>query len=120
MVTTIVLPWPPSVNSYYRSVRGRNILSKRGRMYRAEVQRAVRASGSANKNLTCRLDVEITLHPPDRRRRDVDNTIKAMLDGLQKSGVFLDDSQVDRLLVLRSTVEPGGVAVVKIKEWRGE
>ena len=119
MVTTIVLPWPPSVNSYYRSVNGRAIMSKRGRAYRDAVMRAVRACGAA-KHLDCRLAVEITLHPRDRRKFDIDNTVKAVFDGMQKAGVFLDDSQVDRLLVTRSTVEPGGVAVVKIKEWRGE
>lgn len=70
----------------------------------------------ANHNLSTRLDVKITLHPPDRRRRDIDNTIKAMLDAMQSAGVYLDDAQIDRLLVERSTVEPGGVAIVNIKE----
>ena len=50
------------------------------------------------------------------RRRDVDNALKALLDGLQDGGAFADDHQVVRLCVERRSVVRGGKAVVAIKE----
>ena len=73
MVTTIVvLPWPPSVNAYWRTVQGRTMVSKKGRIYKQAATRAVLAAG-ANKHLSGRLRVKLTAYPPDRRRRDIDN-----------------------------------------------
>ncbi len=46
--------------------------------------------------------------PPDRRRRDLDNIQKPVLDAMQHAGVYLDDSQVDLLVTRRCDVLPGG------------
>ena len=35
MSIRLELPYPPSVNTYWRSVAGRVLISKAGRMYRA-------------------------------------------------------------------------------------
>ena len=35
----LVFPWPPTVNTYYRNVKGRTIMSKAGRMYRGVCNR---------------------------------------------------------------------------------
>ena len=57
--------------------------------------------------------------PPDRRRRDIDNLPKAVLDSLEFAGVFENDSQVDRLLVLRQGVEaPAGRIELLIEEYK--
>ena len=90
-------------------------MSKKARVYRQSAVRSVLAA-DANKHLSCRLSVEIELYPPDRRKIDVDNRIKAVLDLLQHAGVYQDDSQIDRILIERREVEKGGVAVVRIKE----
>jgi Holliday junction resolvase RusA-like endonuclease len=42
------LPFPPSVNQYWRNFRGRTIISKAGRDYRAEVWSTL-AGGSDGK-----------------------------------------------------------------------
>jgi crossover junction endodeoxyribonuclease RusA len=39
--------------------------------------------------------------PPDRRRRDLDNIQKPVLDALQHAGVYEDDSQIDLLVTRR-------------------
>lgn len=114
-MVTIILPWPPSINSYWRTVNGRTLLSKRGRVYKQAAARAVLAAG-ANKHLACRLAVRLTVHPPDRRRRDIDNLAKSLLDAMQHAGVYQDDSQIDRLLIERAIVEKGGVVVATIEE----
>ena len=110
---TLVLPYPPSVNSYWRNLAGRTVLSKKGRLYKTAVCRAVIAAGG-NKKLTGRLAVSIVLHPADKRKRDIDNSIKAIGDGLQSAGVYLDDSQIDRLTVTRGEIEKGGIALVTV------
>lgn len=113
----LTLPFPPSVNAYWRNItiRGasRTLISKKGREYRNQVIGIVGAYG-ARAAIADRLHVAITLHPPDKRRRDVDNYLKAPLDALTHAGVWNDDSQIDRLSVTRGDIEPGGRAVVVI------
>ena len=113
-MVSVVLPWPPSVNSYWRSYRGRNILSKRGRLYKEAAGRAVLAAG-ANRHLSGRLRVKLVAYPPDRRRRDIDNLTKLALDSMQVAGVYLDDSQIDELTIIRAEVEKGGVIVAEVE-----
>lgn len=109
------LPYPPSINHYWRRVGAKTLISKQGRLYRE----AVKVMLFGCRPLDMRLAVEIDLHPPDRRRRDIDNAIKATLDALQHGGAFLDDSQIDRLLVERRECCAGGKCVVRVmaKEW---
>ncbi len=63
-----------------------------------------------------RVSVSITVHPPDRRRRDLDNLLKGPLDALEHAGVYLDDGQIDRLEIERGDVMRGGRVVVRIEE----
>ena len=114
MTLSLVFPYPPSVNTYYRNLSGRTVLSKKGRMYKTSVCRAVLAAGG-NRHLQQRLSVSVVLHPTDRRRRDIDNAMKGILDSMQSAGVYLDDSQIDRLTVTRGDVERGGVALVTVE-----
>jgi crossover junction endodeoxyribonuclease RusA len=104
------LPFPPSVNSCWRAVRGRTILSARGREYRAKAIRACRDAEVVDGPVS----VKIYLYPPDRRRRDVDNYAKAILDALVHARVLRDDSLIDRLVLVRMPPEAGGRAVVRI------
>ena len=112
---TLSLPFPPSVNTYWRSVNGRAILSKAGREYRGIGLCSLQGQASVIWPLSSRLAVTVTLLPPDKRRRDVDNFGKALLDLLTHGGVYLDDSQIDRLTIIRGPVEKGGRAVVRLE-----
>ena len=91
------LPYPPSVNRYWRYVGPRVLVSKQGREYRTAVGMYLHRKNV--KPLDGDLVVDITLEPPDRRKRDVDNVLKAMLDSLQAGGAFHDDSQIVRLSI---------------------
>jgi len=54
--------------------------------------------------------------PPDRRRRDLDNLLKSVLDALEHAGVYADDSQVDLLVVRRCEVDrPHGHVEVRVE-----
>ena len=58
--------------------------------------------------LTCRLGLKLVLNVPDKRKRDISNCVKAVEDSLTKAGVWLDDSQIDRLIVERGVQTKGG------------
>jgi crossover junction endodeoxyribonuclease RusA len=60
--------------------------------------------------------VHVAVHPPDLRRRDLDNAMKALLDALAHGGVYEDDGQIDRLEIERCGVVPDGKVVVQITE----
>lgn len=114
----LVLPWPPSENHYRRYVtiggRQRVLISKAGREYQSAVVMRVRAAGI--KRPAGRLKVIIHAAPPDRRKRDIDNALKAVLDSLQKAGAIRDDGDIDDLRIVRSQVISGGRLVVEIEE----
>jgi len=114
----LVLPWPPSENHYRRNVMingsSRTLISKRGREFQSIVCDRVRQQGSPK--ITGRLAVSICAMPPDRRRRDLDNLLKAACDSIQRAGVIRDDGDIDRLLIERGDRVEGGRLVVFIEE----
>jgi crossover junction endodeoxyribonuclease RusA len=109
---TLTLPWPPTVNTYYRHVGRKTLISKGGRAYRDAVCMAVIEQRA--KRVEGRLAVHIVAYPPDRRRRDLDNLCKAALDALQHAGVFVDDGAIDDLSVYRSCIVAGGKIKVTV------
>lgn len=112
----LTMPYPPSANSYWRHptkgpLAGRHLLSEKGRDYRERVK----GMFVGHAPLAGRLSVSIVMMPPDRRRRDIDNVLKATLDSLTHAGVWEDDSQIDRLHIQRSAVKPGGGLLVTVE-----
>lgn len=110
----VSLPYPPSVNNYWRHVGPRVLISRQGRAFRERV-RSVLAMARV-KPLDGSLRVVIALYPPDNRRRDVDNVMKALLDALEHGGAYHDDSQIVKLEVEKRDVAVGGKTEVKIEE----
>lgn len=116
----IALPWPPSTNTYWRHpsrgpLAGRHLISEQGRAYRAAV------IGIAPRlQLAGRLAVHITVTPPDRRRRDIDNLLKGLLDSLTHAGVWLDDEQIDDLRITRTQAGRAGQVIVCVTTAGGE
>lgn len=116
MSWTIELPYPPSVNSYWRNIgRGRTIVSKAGRDYTTAVIAAVLVAGRPATR-SGRLAMQIVVNPPDLRRRDLDNVAKGVQDSLCKALVYEDDSQIDRLVIERGRVTKPGNVLVTIEE----
>lgn len=113
----LCLPYPPSVNGYWRHVTkgplaGRSLISERGRSYRKQVEQIflVDRIGSVGAQ---RVAVDIEARMPDRRVRDLDNITKALLDALTHAKFWDDDSQVDDLRVWRAP-QRGGVVLVRV------
>lgn len=108
----VELPYPPSVNHYWRRVGPRTLISRGGRAFREAVCSILAARGV--RPLLGWLDVRIDLFPPDRRRRDLDNSLKSLLDAMQHAGMYEDDNQIARLTAQRREPRPGGLAVVRV------
>lgn len=109
------LPWPPSVNNYWvRTRRGGMMVSKAGREYRVELLADL--AGKVNGTLSGPVKLAIALMPPDKRKRDIDNVLKPLLDGLTAAGVWEDDSQVKRLEMEIGEVTPHGRVMVEVSE----
>lgn len=107
------LPFPPSTNHYYRRVGPRTLISREGRAFRSRVC-------SILATLRVRpfdgpLAVQIEVYPPDNRRRDLDNTMIALLDALQHGGAYRDDSQIVRLAIEKCPAVASGKTVVRIR-----
>lgn len=107
------LPYPPSVNRLYRRVGARTLISREGRVYRKKVCAILAAL--AIEEIPGSLHIEIEVYPPDRRRRDIDNVQKALLDALEHGGAYEDDSQIVKLTIEKREPEKPGRAVVRIQ-----
>lgn len=109
------LPWPPSVNHYYRHVGPRVIISKQGRQYRERVAAIFAASGMPK--LMGDLKITLDLYPPDLRRRDNSNILKALEDALQNAGVYDDDYQLAwHTIRRREALPPDGLVAMEVSE----
>lgn len=112
---TVWLPWPPSVNHYW-GTRGKiRFIGAAGKAFRQATLAAwyaTREQGFGNSRLT----VAVVAYPPDRRKRDLDNVLKAALDALGHARAYEDDSQIDRLIVVRAEVRRDAGLLVAIWE----
>jgi len=106
------LPYPPSVNRYWRQARGRFYIAAEGKAFRdacgAELLPYRGLFGSEQVRL------KIALTPPDHRRRDLDNVLKALLDVLEYYQLFDDDAQVCELYLRRASGKPPGGVCLRV------
>lgn len=116
MLFIFKLPFPPSVNTYYSVVNNRKILSAKGRQYKKDVIAAIGIDAFSNEfPLLDKLSVRIEIYAPDRRRRDIDNCAKAVLDAVGGAGIYKDDCQIDHLVLERKEVcKSDGYVVVAV------
>jgi crossover junction endodeoxyribonuclease RusA len=108
----LTLPYPPSVNTYWGFQGHRRFLTTNAVKFKKEVAHQV--SLCPTRFGDARLEVVITLNPPDKRVRDIDNIAKPTLDALVNAKLFLDDGQIDRLIIIRSTIVKGGCMTVGV------
>ncbi len=115
MTASFSLPFPPSVNTYYRNFRGHMVMSAKGREFREAVQVFV-IENNIPKFGDKKLKLTLILRPRDKRKIDIDNRIKAVLDALEHAGVFDNDFQVDHIEMIRGEQIKGGLLHVVIEE----
>lgn len=98
------LPYPPSLNVYWRNFRGRMVLSAEAKKYKRQVYEIFNDAdlkGSSKfwavgSNITgpskLAVGLSIDVYRP-RKSGDLDNTLKAILDSLN-GNLYEDDRQV--------------------------
>jgi crossover junction endodeoxyribonuclease RusA len=99
----------------YANVRGRKVKTKIGRDYQKTVKKICIAN-YANHKLEGSLKINIEAYPPDRRKRDIDNILKSLLDSVQSGDVFNDDSQIIELSIRKNPPSEGGHVHLFIQE----
>lgn len=114
----LILPFPPSVNGYWRSTSRGTLISERGRKYRinaiAAVYEQLRRRPQA---ITHDIDIHVILYPSNRAKRDLDNFLKALFDAVTHAGVWADDSLIKRMTVEWGSVTCHGKAELTINEF---
>ena len=109
------LKYAPSLNSYYKHFRGRVTISQDGRDYTQHVKEVFEAAGVNFGDSKVRVTVDV--YPPDRRRRDLDNLAKCLLDSVTKCSGWSDDSNINQLIFNRREMyKPGGKIELTIEE----
>lgn len=83
-----------TLNNYYRIFRGRYVITPKGREYKKTVHTAL--IGTLPTNLLLKLTIDAYFD--NKKKRDVDNILKPLLDAL-KGFVYDDDSQIVELTV---------------------
>jgi crossover junction endodeoxyribonuclease RusA len=121
-MVTLTLPWPPTENTYRRITarrrRAQSYISAKGKQYKRDVYAIVAADRSLRGQFSedDRLTVTIQCYPPDRRKRDLDNILKALFDAIEEAGVIHDDEQFDEISMFRREKEKGGKVIVAIQK----
>ncbi len=112
------MDWPPSVNTIWRQrvivPKGRapvsvTYLSAKGKAYR------LAAVGLTDAKFDRPVRVLLEFIEPNRRKRDLDNHVKAVFDALEYAGVLADDTLVDDCRFVRRGVEGPGCVDVTIE-----
>lgn len=109
------LPYPPSLNTYWRRRGSQYYISDKGQKYRKDVQQIIRQL-KLDIFTKSRLRIKVIADVPDSRRRDLDNILKGLLDSLIHAGFAEDDEQFDDIRVIRGVKVPGGRLGIKITE----
>lgn len=110
----LTLPLPPSVNHYYGGNGNRRFIRPAGLAFRKAVADLVALVGG--KPLEGRIAMTAEIYPANRIRQDLDNRSKALQDALTHAGLWLDDSQIDELTLIRREVIKGGQVKITVRE----
>ncbi|OOF53856.1 RusA family crossover junction endodeoxyribonuclease [Rodentibacter genomosp. 2] len=112
---TLDLPYPPSVNHYWRHTRrGVHYISDEGKKYRDKVFLTCMGYLPFKKPVS----ISVEVYFPDKRKRDLDNLGKVLLDSLVQAKIIEDDcwQSVPELKWKAMGVEKCGRIVVRFEE----
>ncbi len=108
------LPYPPSVNGYWRTFRNRQIISKRGREYKKDVKAVMESLNLDSELIAGPIEFYMIINPPTLRRYDVDNFTKGVFDALSECKFWHDDEQVIEMNVKKGVKTKGGNVHVRV------
>lgn len=97
----------------WKHAGGKHYLTKAALAYYSQVAWVIKSAGMAMQ-IDSRLEVEVDIYPPDKRKRDLSNVIKVVEDACTKAGLWQDDSQIDRLVLQRMPPIKGGAIALRV------
>ena len=109
-MSDFLLPFPPSVNSMYAG-KARRYKSPRYKKWIAEAQ-VMACKQKLPVWVNGPLQVQLDFVKPDKRKRDLDNLAKAVLDFCTDAQVWKDDCQVEHLTLRWVETDFVGVKVI--------
>lgn len=110
---TFTLPYPPSTNNLFATVRGRRVKTAAARQYAAVASATALAAGV--RPIAGLVTVNLDVYRP-RKAGDLDNTLKSTLDSL-KGIAWADDSQVKRIVAERHEDKENPRVVLSVSQW---
>lgn len=116
MLYEFYLPFPPTVNNYYVKTQRGVFISQKGRKFRADTAESLSQQLGLVPKISDRMFLDVILFPPDKRKRDVDNYNKSLLDAITDYGLWEDDSLIDQLMVYRGEKVRNGQVFVRITD----
>jgi len=115
----LTLPYPVSANRYWRTIvakkqqRAITFVSDEAKSYKAQCGWVAKAAG-VRTPLAGPIEVRFRLVPKNGVCMDLDNALKVSIDAL-KGIVFVDDSQVYRIVAERADPDPVGGARLEVE-----
>ena len=121
-ILVLILPIPPSLNSFYgltapTANRVIKYVKQAGKIFKQEVKEYV-DKNNFNIGANIPLKVEIIINFQTNHRNDLDNRMKGLLDSLTEANVFVDDSLIYDLHIIRGSIGKPGGCIVKISEYK--
>ena len=109
---------PPSVNHMYRNGRGGRYKRPEVDGWQSDVARRMREEWGKLRLYTGEVEVRVLFTVNNRRRWDVDNRLKALLDCFEMGGVIKDDTQISGIIAKRVEGETSRTQI-EIREYTG-
>jgi len=116
MIYEFYTEFPPTVNNYYVKTQRGVFISHKGRKFRDALAESLHAQIGADAHIDYPVLVEVILHMPDKRVRDLDNYMKPLLDAITKTGFWDDDSLIDQLFIYRGEVTSSGKVFIRVSD----
>lgn len=112
----IELPFlAPSINQCYYTDKN-SFTRHKSKSYRDFLTRCQIFIKTPEKSITEEMEVEINLWFPDKRRRDIDNQLKPILDMLVYFNIIKDDSLIQKLHVEKYYKKGEPMTLIEIKK----
>lgn len=118
----LLLDFPPSINSYYlqsrafsRGKTAGRVIAAAGKSLRIKYLQSVKEQmPGISFEIDEKIAITVVMHPPDKRKRDLDNYLKSMLDALTHAELWADDSIIDQMYVFRGKIVKNGLIRLEI------
>lgn len=95
-----ILLKPPSINSVYRIRHGRIVMLQSGHLFKKRVAKLCAGRPKIHGLVT----IYIRFYWNDRRRRDLDNHFKVVIDAIK--GILFDDDYMVKRIIAEKMTEP--------------